>query len=219
MTSVVLLRMDILGFTRLMDSSNADRIMDKIERVVKRHSDRIRWMPKDMKSELKIHPMYGDTLDIYYECGENDSMLIGLLDMASDIMSDFVNDGILVRGAVIRGNLRDNGYVFTGKAMAAAHDEEKGCCFPSVSMDKNIVSTLREQLGLLFGMNSVEKEGNYIFEHGDKCYLDYIKRDKKMSERLRDVIECYRKRAVSPEEEEKCSVFEASLNDYESLLG
>ena len=216
MTESILLRIDILGYTKMMKSPDAGRIVEKIEEIVKVYSDKVRWMPEDLKPRLKIHQMYGDTLDIHYERGEGDAAMMMLLDIASDIIRDFAMEGMLVRGAIVVGDIRDSDYAFTGKAMAIAHMEEKSCCFPSVIMDRDVVSILADQIQLLYGMNSSGKERGYIFEYGDRCYLDHIRGDKDILSKMKDAVCEYRERAESSEDKEKCSEFMDSLELYES---
>ncbi len=216
MTLSILLRMDILGFTKMMESPEADTIMDKLETIVGSHYDRIRWMPKDLKPELKIHPMYGDTFDIYYKCGENDAILMSLIDIANDFIRDLVDNRMLVRGAIVKGDLRDTNCVFTGKAMASAHRKESECCFPSVIMDEGIVALVREQLYLLYGPDlAKEEEKKYLFEYDGKNYLDYIKRDKELLHKTKTVIDYYREKAEA-KDLKKCTDFDNSLCYYET---
>ena len=216
MTESILLRIDILGYTGMMGSLDAGIVVEKIEEIIRVYFDKVRWMPEEMKPKLKIHKMYGDTLDIHYERGEGDAAIMMLLEIASNIICDFVKEKMLVRGAIVIGDIRDSDYAFTGKAMATAHIEEKACCFPSVIIDKDVVSIIVDQIRLLYGINSSGKESEYIFEYGGKCYLDCIRGNKDVLSKMRDVVCEYRERAESPEDTEKCSAFMDSLKHYSS---
>lgn len=152
MSECFLSRMDIVGYSNIYraDPKGMNRILEPIVKRLKSELSRYN-KASGTNNGLRFHQMYGDTLDISFEIGENDEVrFLALLDVTCMIQMELTRAGLMVRGSIVRGDLIDNPRVFTGMAMVEAAAMEKDTDSPHLRLDSDAIEMLESSVRLLF---------------------------------------------------------------------
>ncbi len=152
MSECFLSRLDVIGYSNIYraDPEGMNRILEPIVKRLKSELSRYN-KASGINNGLRFHQMYGDTLDISFETGENDDVrFLALLDVTCMIQTKLTKAGLMVRGAIVRGDLIDNPRIFTGIAMVEAATIEKDVDSPHLRLDPNAIEMLGSSVHLLF---------------------------------------------------------------------
>jgi len=226
----ILARIDVVAFSELSRTSAGTDVFDSIEKISSDSNERIRRMAassnKDLKLECRGH--YGDTIDIYFRTGDYDGELIlMLLDVVAEAQKMALNLGFFIKGAIVRGSLFVTEKGFTGSAMVDAHELERGCPFPCVTISEDVMKIIDETAHEKFRADQdfVDFKSGII---ADGCYLNYIEACplglRKNSELNLDIhrrsliLTVERYNNVLPDDSAKCEgrvrMYEYALNNH-----
>ena len=140
-------RIDIVAFSELSKVHSGSDVCDSIKEITSNANASIRRAiisgGKDFKLENASY--YGDSIDIFFKNGKNDtSLLLILLDVVADAQRMALNLGFLIRGAIVKGRLHKTEEGLSGHSMIEAHEIEKECQTPCVIITEEVMSILDE---------------------------------------------------------------------------
>lgn len=171
---------DILGFKALVSQSKNDpEIRKKLDRIMKyianvHHENYSRDLP-NIGKEVSV---FSDSIVISWDGNVGGGGFQVLMDLIF-ICNDLLNEGILVRGGVVYGELihdHDGARCF-GPAMVAAYElESKHAKYPRILIDESVIEADLRNPGLA---NTLEYEMEYlenIMSSGNdkRLYLNFL---------------------------------------------
>lgn len=152
MSRCFLSRMDVVGYSNIY-RKDPKGVIKILKPIVKRLESELKGYNKatGTKNGIKFHQMYGDTLDISFETGENDEIrFLALLDVTCMVQRELMKAGLMVRGAILRDDLIYDKLVFTGMAMVEAASIEKNADSPHLILREDAIEMLHSSVSILF---------------------------------------------------------------------
>jgi hypothetical protein len=144
--------MDVIGYSNIYRADPRGAI-NILKPIVKRLELQLKGYNKatSTNKRIKFHQMYGDTLDISFEAGDNDEIrFLGLLDITCMVQKELMKAGLMVRGAILCDDLIDDKHVFTGMAMVEAASMERNADSPHLILSEDAVKMLVSSIPILF---------------------------------------------------------------------
>ena len=176
MSRCFLSRMDVVGYSSIY-RNDPEAVYVIIESIVNRLRSELSGFnnASGMDNGLRFHQMYGDTIDISFEAGDNDEVrFLALVDVTCMIQRELMDAGLMVRGAILCDDLIDNDLVFTGMAMVEAAMLEKEADSPHLFLRQDAIDELEASIKILFPNDGDQKSymDQTLYE-GNK--LDFIR--------------------------------------------
>lgn len=144
----ILARVDVVALTSISKCGpESENVFDSLEEIVCAINRDIRRLCESSGIDLtiKVHPLYGDTFDIYFKSGDYDcSLMLVLLEAIADIQRTALNYRFFVKGAIVKGELLISDQAFTGKAMVEAKEMEDRCRWPCISVSNEIMELIKD---------------------------------------------------------------------------
>ena len=128
MTEVYLARIDILAFSAMFraDPDRLNKLLGELFEYIFCSTNRIR-EALGVDTPIEFRELYGDTIDLICHPSEyDDAFLLALVELCIHVQSYLMENGLLVRGAIIKGDILMAERMFTGSAMVSAHELESG---------------------------------------------------------------------------------------------
>lgn len=178
-----LARIDILALSKLSDTS--ENVFDTLKELVHSSNDQIKRLNAILGTGLKleIHPMYGDTIDVYFRAGEYDSdMILMLLEVMAKIQMIALKHRLLTKGAIVKGKLIVDDEIFTGNAMVIAKKLEDDCKHSFIVISEDVVELVKNATEMKYNVpedalasqESMICPGGYL-NYFEICHLDESK--------------------------------------------
>ncbi len=159
MSRCYLSRMDVIGFSNIYnaDPQKINNILGPIIRDLNSELSRYN-LATGIENGLVFHKMYGDTIDIWFEAGNNDKVrFLALVDITCMVQRKLMGEGLMVRGAIVCDDLIDTELAFTGMAMVQAAKLEKGMDSPHLRFADDALEMLERSAEILFA-NEKDRE-------------------------------------------------------------
>lgn len=187
----IVLFLDILGFRGIIDKTvvknddNTSAIVDlynKLEEVREFLSSRLkqREIYNNINFSLKV-TQFSDSIIISF-INDDNTTLLKLIRTIQELIINFVNSGMLCRGAISYGKLIHDNRIIFGPALNDAYETEtKAAMYPRIILDKSIIELNKNQRQISLFEDEMSKEkmilGYLSKDTDEKYYIDYFPKD------------------------------------------
>lgn len=188
----IVLFLDILGFRAIIDktvdkqddnnTSGIEELYTKLEEVRKFLNARLKQKEifQDRNFSLRV-TQFSDSIIISF-INDDNRTLLKLIRTIQELIINFVNSGMLCRGAISYGKLIHDNRIIFGPALNDAYETEtKAAMYPRVILDKSIIEISKGKSQPSLFEDEIDKEDlilAYLSKDTDeKYYIDYFPKD------------------------------------------
>ena len=165
--------LDMLGFKKMIESQKCSTIYEIFKKQLKKHIGKI-YLGSELcfdMSNIKMKVM-SDSICFYVDCNITNA-LIGLIVTCQSFQEQLLHlqDPILTRGAIVRGNIfAENDIVFGPGFVKAYLMEENNAKYPRIIMTKETIDSAKENTAddvkrLLFECTLVDFDEFYVVDY------------------------------------------------------
>lgn len=187
----IVLFLDILGFRAIIDKTfdkqedNTDgiqKLYSKLEEIRGFLNARLKQKEifQDRNFSLRV-TQFSDSIIISF-INDDNTTLLKLIRTIQELIINFVNSGMLCRGAISYGKLIHDSRIIFGPALNDAYETEtKAAMYPRIILDKSLIEISKDKRQPSLFESELNKEDMilaYLSKDTDeKYYIDYFPKD------------------------------------------
>ena len=175
----IVIFIDILGFKRLVNETideNGEEIPQKTEKINQILKIPDEYFEGDDISQSKMITKVSDSIIISFKYNEQNEVWSSLLDIIH-LHINFLNHGVLIRGAISMGKLHHSDSKLFGPSLVEVYLHEfKASIYPRIILDEKVI---KEGANHFLHFHSIAEEAIHRLlkkDHDGMYYVDYFSR-------------------------------------------